>query len=129
MFLVNSFLALCHEAKQKGLPLNRDPGACIGRGFADLGFEVFLCCPQGVLVSLLTGERSVLRDSETDFFFSVPTVDELCLALESEKIELVTTERQDQREWYIELATPSGRKAMATDTELLNALLKGYLAL
>ena len=77
--MVSSRRALekCQKLKELGYTCLFEAGRVIARGFADLGFEEFALLTSSKMVSLYSGQSSVLVDDHKMHFFNVPTCDEL----------------------------------------------------
>jgi hypothetical protein len=73
----NSFLADCEQLSQLLEDSEFDVGSLLGRGFADLGYEVFVLLPQRKLCSLFTGTVTDFPEGDQHRFFLVPLVDNL----------------------------------------------------
>ena len=93
------FLTLCQELRHAGLEPRLDPGCMIGRGFADLGFEVFAVLAAQQLLSLFTGNVSTMQPADLAHLFSVPDVDELSDLLLQHGAEIRELHFVDQRFW------------------------------
>ncbi len=81
-------------------------GDVVVRGFGDLGYEEFLCLPNGFLVSLFTGERSKVPESTSGkgaHLFKVPEWDELLEFLFHRGVVVSGFTRQASNRWSVEL--------------------------
>jgi hypothetical protein len=70
-------VAACHRLYRLGAFKQFGAGDVIARGFADVGFEEFFILYDGSLLSLTSGDRSNLADSEKHAFFLIPSVDDI----------------------------------------------------
>ena len=93
----------------------------VARGFADLGFEVFLFMPNGKLLSLLTGEQSKIS-SEDPHLFRVCFADDLHEELLDRGWNIDLLEFQNQRNWSLKLSKLNEHFETRADT-LLEVLL------
>ncbi|MCI5065540.1 hypothetical protein MRY87_07440 [bacterium] len=121
-------MAQCEAAMRGGYPLDSRPGKVIGRGFADVGYEVFLVLPNRMLLSLLTGEQSPLRDEEGSHYFSVPSVEEVVARIEEGGSQLTRLLREDRRTWSVGVEGPGGDLRTESGAELLSTLLTFFSA-
>jgi hypothetical protein len=120
----NTFLQKCEAASRAGFPLYDEVGSLVGRGFADVGYEIFAVLPSGQLLSLLTGQTSrILSEEERAHFFSVPDVDTLIEFLEERACTVESFTRHDSREWHIALSHADGRVFTAVGGTLSEAIL------
>ena len=87
--------------KELGLPLIREPGERISRGYADLGYEEFLLISEQRMVSLFSGQVSTLPVDHERFFFAVPTVDQMLREVERRGAEIGSIENRDGRSWVV----------------------------
>lgn len=97
----NSFLKECEKLKEKGFSVDFKPGQQIARGFADLGYELFCLLPNNKTTSLFTGEKADFSEDHKEFFFVVPTKDELIEGIQRKGFEIKLLSYVDQREWKI----------------------------
>ncbi|MEZ4754081.1 MAG: hypothetical protein R3A13_07195 [Bdellovibrionota bacterium] len=95
------FLQICEELATLGFKPELNAGGRIARGFADLGFEEYLYLPPNKLISLFTGDKSILPEEHRDFFFVVPTVDEMVNAILEYNARVLSIEHVEQRVWSV----------------------------
>jgi hypothetical protein len=127
----NDVLEQCDRACRGGFPLIASEGALVGRGFADIGYELYVVLPGHTLLSLMTGSKTPFREEEHPHFFSVPTVDQVVHEIERSGSTLLRCERIDGgRAWEViiapEGATKSEQYQIARGEELLTCLLEFY---
>jgi hypothetical protein len=113
------YLELCNELHKGGLALEFKAGQRIGRGFADLGVEEFILTTPEKMVSLFTGQSSILQDEHKKFFFWIPSCDELVDELLKRKIVIETIGFPNAREWKVNTA---GQNISADGREINLAL-------
>lgn len=124
----NSYLERCEAARRDGFPLLHDVGDVIGRGFADIGYELFVVLPGERILSLLTGEKSHLQPADEQHYFSVPTADTVVEILESTGNVFVEGTRPESREWIVKIQLKNGEEKACSDSSLVLALLKAFSA-
>jgi hypothetical protein len=122
----NAFLKLCQKAKDAGYPLRVEIGSFVGRGFADLGLELFACLPGNKLLSLMTGKQTNCMAEDHRHLFSVPTVDKAIIEFEGLGFKVTEITRIDNREFKVALEDAEGRLHSAVESDLLSALLEAY---
>jgi len=106
----------------------------IGRGFADLGFEVFVLLPGDRLLSLFTGSTSTLPEVDSpdrSNFFAILSPDQIVDALVELGITIESLTFCDQREWCLRLKLADSSKsdlyyARELEGVLLDALIEFY---
>jgi len=106
----------------------------LGRGFADLGFEVFVLLPGGKLLSLFTGSTSTLPDAEAPDranFFAILSADQIVDALVELGVTIESLTFCDQREWCLQLKLANSLEselyyAKELEEVLLDALIGFY---
>ena len=97
----NDFLKNCETLKNKGIEFEIKAGQRIARGFADLGYEEFYLLPNNKLVSLFTGKISELQENHKNFFFVVPTIDDLLTKLALLNIQVEKLLFNDDDQWQL----------------------------
>ncbi len=97
------FLEKCRQLKEAGLEPEFETGVRIGRGFADLGMEVFQILPGGKALSLFTGQISVLNAQSVEDFFLVPSCDEIVDEIVKRGADVEVLEFAEQRRWVLRL--------------------------
>ena len=127
MELGNSYLERCEAAGRGGFPLLCEVGDLIGRGFADVGYEVFAVLPGDRLISVLTGEQTSFQEADTRHYFSVPEVDSIIQVLESSGDKVLSVERRDAREWHVQVETQEGQISDHADENLSLCLLSFFI--
>jgi hypothetical protein len=99
----NKFLAKCDALRQAGFETELEPGVIVGRGFADLGYELFSVLPGDKLLSLFTGKTSVIDSNERERLFLVPDADDLIKFLQKKLGYALNCQTQDGRSWNVSL--------------------------
>lgn len=127
MDLRNDFLKTCEDARRGGFPLLDEVGDTIGRGFADVGSELFLVLPGEKLLSLFTGEKVNYQQADRAHYFSVPDVETVVREIEAGGHKVLCIERTEAREWRAEIRMTDGDVLELSDSELLLCLLKVFL--
>ncbi|MCB0318017.1 MAG: hypothetical protein KDD56_04615 [Bdellovibrionales bacterium] len=97
----NEYLNLCQELSELGFNPELSSGGRVARGFADLGFEEYLYLPPNNLVSLFTGDKSILPDEHRHFFFAVPSVDEMVNFAIAKGAKIKQLDFENQRTWTL----------------------------
>jgi len=100
------YLGKCQALSRLGYRPRLEGGMLIGRGFADLGFEVFVLQPADKLLSLFTSTVSSLPPADSldrANFFHVILVDEAVNVLLELGSEISSLEFRDKREWFLSL--------------------------
>ncbi len=108
MNLSNARLQLCSELGDAGFPLRLKPGAVIGRGFADVGYEAFVMLAGKRMLSLFTGDSTTFPEEHAQFFFSVPAAEEL-LDFLCEKGWSLSMDSTEEELYRIKLSAEEGR--------------------
>ena len=98
-----NFLERCEALRQAGFRPDFEIGACVARGFADLGFETFLFLTDTQMVSLYSGQVSVFPQEHADHFFALPTCDQLVDQIQRQCCDVDTLTFVEQREWLLEM--------------------------
>lgn len=111
-----TYLQNCYLLRQNGFLTQWEVGSTVARGFADLGFEEFIVLPHGKLLSLYTGQASMLKEEEEVHLFFVPTVEELINELSRNNVA-VTAMHPVSGGWKVE-----SEKASAEQRKLSHAL-------
>jgi hypothetical protein len=119
----NDFLQQCERASQRGFPLFDDVGCLVGRGYADIGYEVFVMLPSGQLLSLLTGQTSRFAAEDREHFFSVPDLDTVVRVLEEAGCSIESSIRLEQRTWSVQIRSGDGRTVEALADNLHLAMM------
>ena len=101
MFASPAFLTLCDKMKSVGLFSRWDPPIRLARGYADLGYEEFCLLPGGNLFSLETGKLGNIPSEHEQFFFQVPSIQEMVNELDSRGFDLNGLFYQEQRTWKL----------------------------
>ncbi len=96
-----SFLAKCQALKEAGFSPESEIGMFIGRGFADLGYELFSLIGEDCCVSLFTGQSSQIAEQDKGHFFAVPSADELVNEIQKLEIDIRSLEFKEQRYWQL----------------------------
>jgi hypothetical protein len=109
----------CFELQKIGVAFPRVPGARIGRGFADVGYEEFGLLPSARVVSLLTGAVREFAENEQRFFFVVPTVDEVREEIDRRGWDIVQLESPERRDWFLEARSEGAAQTIAVHAPTL----------
>lgn len=117
----NTFLRACEELMRAGYALKLEEGACIGRGFADIGYEAFIVLPGPKLLSLFTGQQIPFQERERHFFFCIPSEEELLGFLSSQAWG--ATMELDEESGKIKLRVQQGEAQQAYAGRKLHVLL------
>ena len=129
MWFTRQQFEVCNELRMWGLEPRFEPGDVVARGFADLGFEEFQVLPGPKLLSLTAGTSSSLPADHVGHFFWIPSVDECIALLERRGVPCIRCERQDGRQWRVELQCQDESEVQAAShlhEALLRALLSAY---
>lgn len=126
MYSSASYLALCQKLKEAGLVCTFDGGERLGRGYADLGTEEFLLLPSKKLLSLMSGKVTEFPAGHEHFFFSIPTNDELVLALRASGNQIESLVYKDQRDWVLRCGVAQSAFEVSARS-LQEALAQGLL--
>lgn len=124
MLFSNAFLAECEQLPRESFPLLLKPGGFVGRGFADIGFELFSVLPGEKLLSLMTGARTQPTEPERQHLFPVPLVDDLLRTVTEQGGEGIQLE--NRQGWTVE-ASFSDEKVSAEAESLHLALIRLFL--
>ena len=100
-----------------GLPLTLERGALYGRGFADLGYELFSCVGPRKLVSLFSGKVTEVAESELARLFPILSPDQLTDELLHRGGSISSIVFDDNRCWKLELSY-RGRAHSYSDSRL-----------
>ena len=100
MIASNIYLKKFYELKLAGYTPELEPGMFIGRGFADLGFELFLYLPNGKLLSLFSGQQTSV-DPHDPHLFRVCISDELIEEILNRGWSINEIEHRDRRNWEV----------------------------
>ncbi len=93
-------LQKCEELSRVGYRPALRVGMFVGRGFADVGSEVFTVHPGGKLLSLFSGKITPITEQEEEKLFHVPTTDEAVLELLRKGVVYSVSNATDGREWW-----------------------------
>lgn len=104
------FLKLCEEFKQKCGAIPLSDGMKVARGFADLGYEEFLLLPGDKLLSLYSGQVTAFPHEHANFFFEVPTADELVDRIVRAFWDIEELVFQEQRRWVLKILNAKSKK-------------------
>lgn len=107
-----------------------EPGHHIARGYADLGYEEFYLIPGGKIISLFTGKVAELKAEHIQFFFVIPTVDEMVELLSQKGFDVTGFKYIEGRSWELVLRsvdTDIERRFMAGTIE--EVVLAGVMEL
>lgn len=119
-------LQRCQELRQLGLEPSFTAGERVGRGFADLGFEEFLLLSERTLLSLVNGKTSELPEEHRQFFFAVPTIEQLLDFLDRREWDVLALEFEERRTWRLRMrAAEHGEERMFCGDSLYTTLLEG----
>ena len=101
MWSSNSFLKACERLKNAGFPFVPEQGLRIGRGYADLGYEEFLLLQDRTMLSLFSGKTSELPEGHENFFFVIPSPDEIVHNLATRGASIESISFHQQRIWKV----------------------------
>ena len=101
-------LGECAKLKEAGYKPRFKPGSKVARQFADLGVEEFCVLPQGKLLSLLTGDVAELKEADKEFFFAVPSVDDMAEEIEQRSFNIISLCFEDRRRWRLLVVREGG---------------------
>lgn len=76
-----------------------EEGMRVGRGFADVGFEEFIVLPGARMLSLLTGEVSLINQVRREHLFEIATSDQLIAEIHQAGFVFQKLECPEQRGW------------------------------
>jgi len=113
----NSFLEKCLLLKEAGFWKPPKPCMFFGRGFADLGFEVFTVVPGGKLISLFSGDTIPIDLDFKEHFFVIPSCDDIAQELLKLGVEISSLSFFERREWRL-TATKNAIELKATSAKV-----------
>ncbi len=117
----NDFLEICSKLE---LQPKFNMGERVCRGFADLGFEEFVVAGKNFIVSLFTGEKKEINESEKDHFFLIPDVDYLIQYLYELEVNIIEVKFVDEREWFVKgVSLSSDRSFESSESTLVGSLV------
>jgi hypothetical protein len=116
------YLELCYELWKSGLSYKPQVGLRIGRGFADVGSEEYAVLSEKKAISLLTGTPVELDEFYLNYYFFVPTVDELVRELFRRQVDIQKIEYINQRSWRISVVNVSKQQLTQEDRSLCQCL-------
>jgi hypothetical protein len=102
-------LELAESLKAAGRSTSFRPGARLARGFADVGFEEFVILPNLKMMSLFTGAQTEVVADHQNFFFEIPSLDDVLRELEERGEPVVEVEFKGGREWLLRTPHLSGK--------------------
>jgi hypothetical protein len=128
--LSNEFLALCKKLHDSGLEHGCKPGAIVTRGFADLGHEPFLVLPGQKCLSLLSGQKSDIPETQLEALALVPNCDEAVAILAEKGYQVDSLFYDDQREWMLTVSQPveEGSSLVETAPSLQEVFIQVLIA-
>lgn len=97
------FLKKCEELKRQGFSFEQGVGTFVGRGFADLGYEVFSLISERKMVSLFTAQVTEIGEGDQKNLFVVPSSEELVNEIIKKGWDITKIEFKNQREWRVEI--------------------------
>ena len=119
MLADQQLLHACFEIGKLGLNFPLVTGIRIGRGFADVGYEEYSVIDTRRAVSMLTGTIIALDDFYLNYYFLVPTVDEVTKEIFQRGWDITAIEYRDQRDWVVtaQQVDPSHPKGIAISSK------------
>jgi hypothetical protein len=96
-----NILKKCEQLKESGYPCIFEAGLTIARGFADLGYEEFNLLTSSKMVSIYSGQTSLLQEDHQGHFFSVPTCDDLIEFILRRNVTIRALDCREGRDWKI----------------------------
>jgi hypothetical protein len=91
------------RAKEAGYKPDFSVGNVVGRGFADLGVELFEILPADKILSLYTGKLANFAPEDRDRFFQVPSVDAVVDRIERSGDRVFSISQLKSRDWRVQL--------------------------
>lgn len=122
------YLQMCCELQLHKRGVKLEPGVRIARGYADLGFEVFMLLSSTRMVSLHTGDVSEFGAGEQEHFFVVPDCEEMVEALLRLNFDVDSIHFPEQREWSLRLRNLANDALVEVRGESLEEMLAAALA-
>ncbi|MBX7137692.1 MAG: hypothetical protein K1X83_06880 [Oligoflexia bacterium] len=105
-----------------------EPGVRVARGFADLGFELFMILSPHKMVSLYTGKSVEIAETEHAQLVPVPSPDELVDLISRNNFDIDGLHFIEQRYWRLTLRdVKSGAQQPFEAATLEEVLLKGLV--
>lgn len=117
------FLAKCQALNAAGFKPELTVGTFVGRGFADLGFELFTYLGAGRVVSHFTGQSSQLTPLEIEKLFVVPSADDLVNEIQKHGLDVVSLEFAEQRIWRLTVKECAGHAQQRFENAFLLEVL------
>ncbi len=132
MSFSNEYLKKCERLTELGYSPRLKRGSLVGRGFADIGSEVFAVLsdpqnPELKVVSLFTGECSDIPASEREKLFALPQPDEMLTEIDRLGWDVASLSFERLSGWSI-TAVQEGRE-LKSSHERIDVLLLELLSL
>lgn len=133
MIFSANYIESVYQLGESGLfkdPRKFTLGACLIRGYADLGIEQFLVVGNSKLSSLFTGVISNLPEGHEHFFTRVPNTTELISEILIRGYDLADCQFEHQRNWKLSIVNKTLNKSYQFgDPEIEVLLAKALLEL
>lgn len=124
MWFTQEVFSISSELKSLGVEPRFEVGDVVARGFADLGFEEFQVLPGPSLLSLTAGTMKPLPVEHRQYFFWIPSVDEVVDLLEQRGATIRECVREDSRYWRVVVGSENTPDCIASARILHEALLR-----
>ena len=123
MLSTPEFLSQCYELWKLGFSFTLVPGHRIARGFADVGYEEYSVLNDHQAVSLFAGNTIVLDEFYLNYYFFIPTADQIFNELYSKGWDVEKLIWKNQRTWEltVHLASESEQTMTLSGPTLLSA--------
>ena len=117
-----TLLDLSQLLKETGIQTPTKPGAFYGRGFADLGVEVFTLLPNNKLLSIFTGSSNTTWLDNEKFLFWIPSIEECQEEISKLGFAVTSCDNIDSRKWEVS-ATDNKNILTSSNTDLWPAFI------
>ena len=122
-------LRLFAQLHQAGVAPPLLPGQFVGRGFADLGCEIFAVVPGEKIISIFTGKVVTLTAQDRAHLFWIPSCDDLVQQIIRHDGDIRSIRLVEQRRWEVAVATSAGSVHSTLSDRLESALAEALLGL
>lgn len=119
----SKFLAKCQALSEAGFRPALEVGMFLGRGFADLGFELFSYLGQARYISLFTGQSAQINENEQSKLFAVPSCDEMVNEILKLGLDINSLDFIDQRHWKLSASDCRSREKFEFEADSLQDVL------
>lgn len=123
MLRTKSFLNLCMRAKDAGYKPDFSVGNVVGRGFADLGVELFEILPGDKILSIYTGKVANFAPEDRDRFFEIPGVDAVVDRIERSGDRVFSITQLASRDWRVQLESGDNFEGQSIEEAVLQTFI------